>query len=257
MKVEELIPATQANIELAHSLPVPWGGAAIPIFITGSCMIAHDAPISFTPTDFDWFVPKRNMIPIVACMLMDRGFELDGTQHSLEGEKRKLKWSILPYNERKFSWLNSISLIKGDMIINITHKEHCDSVLRVIDSFDMSAVMIAYDTASRKIFDGRTLLSDDPHIAVPNVHGLRVDFEDTTVSWWLRQDDRVRKYWDRGINTLAVSEYYEQILRETLEIGNVFDSDRSKERYEEITKDWYDQLDRIVKWNEAKRKEIE
>ena len=119
----------------------------------------------------------------------------------------------------------------------------------VLRSFDMSIVMQGYDIASRVMFDLRP--DDVPATtAVPNP--LREhDCMMWTVSKWVRQFDRVVKYYSRGFDTRPMAKFYLDMIDECIEAGCLFDSEESHEAFESFSEefiakraviaDWYDE----------------
>ena len=123
----------------------------------------------------------------------------------------------------------------------------------VLRSFDMSIVMQGYDIESRVMFDLRPD-GVDPTVAVPNP--LREqDCVMWTVSKWVRQFDRVVKYYGRGFDTRPMAEFYLKMIDECIEAGCLFDSDESHVAFDSFSEEFLAKRAVIADWLEEHRED--
>lgn len=118
----------------------------------------------------------------------------------------------------------------------------------VVMSFDMSIVMQAYDIKSRVMFD---LRPDDVPVmtAVPNP--LRDhDCVMWTVSKWVRQFDRVVKYYGRGFDTRPMARFYLEMIDECIDAGCLFDSEESNLAFQQFSEEFIAKRAVIADWLE-------
>lgn len=118
----------------------------------------------------------------------------------------------------------------------------------VLRSFDMSIVLQAYDIESRVMYDLRP--KDVPvTTAIPNP--LRDhDCIAWTVAKWIRQFDRVVKYYNRGFDTRPVAEFYLKMIDECIDAGCLFDSDESHEYFDQFSEEFIAKRAVIADWLE-------
>ena len=174
-------------------------------------------------------------------------------------------------SERQEQWkLNRLRMNGLNYKIGITtYKFYCDGVIinftykmlkhhgrwipivnatSVLQSFDMSIVMQAYDIQSRVMYDMRP---DDVSVmtAIPNPTRNQ-DCVMWTVSKWVRQFDRVVKYWNRGFDTRPVAEFYLEMIDKCIEAGCLFDSDESHEAFDTFADEFLQKRAVIADWLE-------
>lgn len=147
----------------------------------------------------------------------------------------------------------------GDVTVNISNRRYERSAMDVIGRFDMSIVLVAYDIQSKTTLDMREVMAKsdvaeiigfkggDRNVAIPNPFR---GFDGTTwnASKWLRQWDRVIKYWDRGFDTRPMARFYLNMIDEVVEGGTLFKTDASKAAYEEFCKEFADLKVTIENW---------
>ena len=134
---------------------------------------------------------------------------------------------------------------------------------RVLSSFDMSIIMIGLDIPTGVVLDLRTgggivrndprsMWSDDPWKAVPNP--LREqDVDMYGCEAWLRQFNRVIKYWSRGFDTRPMAEFYIRLIDGVIETGKLFDTANSESRYNEFVAMYAPIKQRMEKWLEERK----
>jgi hypothetical protein len=142
------------------------------------------------------------------------------------------------------------------IILNFTYKmtklkgrwEPVADAPSVLKTFDMSIVLQAYDIASHIMYDMRP--NDVPVMtAVPNPMREH-DCVMWTVSKWVRQFDRVVKYYDRGYDTRPMAEFYLKMIDECIEAGCLFDSDESHEAFDMFSEEFLVKRAVIADWLE-------
>jgi hypothetical protein len=114
----------------------------------------------------------------------------------------------------------------------------------VLQSFDMSIVMQGYDIMHHVMYDMRT---GDPKVATPNP--LRDhDCVMWTVAKWVRQFDRVVKYYNRGFDTRPMAKFYLDMIDGCIEAGCLFDSEESQEAFESFSSEFLEKRASIADW---------
>lgn len=155
----------------------------------------------------------------------------------------------------------------GEVTVNVSHRRYQRSAMDVIARFDMSIDMVAVDIPSGTTLDmrlchmkddvarliGESLpdLRPDAMTAVPNPFR---EFDGTTwnAAKWLRQWDRVIKYWERGFDTRPMALFYRGMLREIVDGGCLFKTEASRKAYEEFVAEFSDLDERIKTWLQDK-----
>lgn len=137
------------------------------------------------------------------------------------------------------------------VVVNVSRKPYQEKAMDVIANFDMSIVMVAHDIPTGMELDLRTLKSPDVMTAVPNPL-RRVDGTLWNTSHWLRQWDRVIKYWDRGFDTRPMARFYKQLLADTIEQGSMFQTDKANAAYDAFIEEFKMVGEKIDIWLEDK-----
>ena len=142
------------------------------------------------------------------------------------------------------------------VIVNFTYKmskQHgrwvpISNAPSVLMSFDMSIVMQAYDIKSRVMFDMRP---DNVPVTTAIPNPLRDhDCVMWTVAKWVRQFDRVVKYYNRGYDTRPVARFYLEMIDECINMGCLFDSDESHEAFDKFSEEFLAKRAVIADWLE-------
>lgn len=116
----------------------------------------------------------------------------------------------------------------------------------VLSSFDMSIVMQGYDIQSHVFYDMRV---GDPKVAIANP--LRDhDCVMWTVAKWVRQFDRVVKYYQRGYDTRPVAQFYIDMIDKCIAAGCLFDSEESQTAFETFSNEFVEKRACISEWLE-------
>ena len=117
--------------------------------------------------------------------------------------------------------------------------------------FNMDKVMQGYDIRHHVMYDMRV---GSPYVAIPNP--LRDhDCVMWTVAKWVRQFDRVVKYWNRGFDTRPMAKFYLDMIDGCIEAGCLFDSDESQEAFETFAKEFLEKRATIAEWYEQHKED--
>lgn len=239
------------TIELLKQLPI--NGC-----ITGSSMIPDaDFDTWTSKPDIDVFVYSDMQLLFVSTMLTN-GYDFVPAS---KADEKKLEWLRNGGVNRK-SQLTTVKVKRGDAVVNLTWKKWKNSLVAVLASFDMSCIMVGYDipfgwgidmrTRDVKVFEDRNhRWSEDPNVSVPNPM-RKQEADRYTTAMWVRQFDRVIKYWNRGVDTRPMARFYIDLINEVIETGSVFQSERDIAGYEEFVEMYAPLRDRMVQWLEDK-----
>jgi hypothetical protein len=232
--------------------------------ITGSSMIDGDFDAWESQPDIDLFVYSRpQMFYAIHLLMMKYNFKPIN-----DGEIWKLD-RMNNFETRKKLPVDTHKLERDGIIVNVTYKENKNNIFAVLATFDMSIIMVGYDIRKRVLLDLRcgwndmvkedslNRWSDSPYVAKPNP--LRdQDVDKYGVEMWVRQFNRVIKYWGRkyddehNYDTRPMARFYIDLINGVLEKGQLFSSEKSEASYNEF-KEIYEPLrDKMVKWLEDK-----
>ena len=226
--------------------------------ITGSCWLPGFDPDAWGSTpDVDVFVYSEAdlMKAIDYCMYELKMKPGTGTDRSEKQER----WKLERLQQNGINYKLGITTYKfwcDGVIVNFTYKMTKVSgrwvpivnAPSVLASFDMSIVMQAYDIKSRVMFD---LRPDHvpPTTAVPNP--LRDnDCVMWTVAKWVRQFDRVVKYYNRGYDTRPMARFYLNMIDQCIEAGCLFDSEESQAAFTNFSEEFLEKRAIIADWLE-------
>lgn len=226
--------------------------------ITGSCFLPGFDPDAWGSTpDVDVFVYSEADL-IRAITLAEYTLDMKPGTGSDRSEKQE-RWKIGRLFKSGLNKKLGITTYKFEcdgVVLNFTYKMSKEQgrwvpitdAPGVLRSFDMSIVMQGYDIESRVMFD---LRPDDVPVttAVPNP--LREhDCVMWTVSKWVRQFDRVIKYYSRGYDTRPMAEFYLKMIDECIDAGCLFDSDESHEAFDAFSEEFLAKRAVIADWLE-------
>lgn len=241
-------------IELLKTLPIDG-------CITGSCLLPGFDPEGWGATpDVDLFVFGEDQLR-KAIDLALYGLRMEPGEGSERGRKREL-WKLDQLERSGLNRKIGVTTYKFNhdgVMLNITHKMRrvggrwhpLLSTADVLQSFDMSIVMQGYDIKHHVHYDMR---AGDPMTAIPNP--LRdQNCVMWTVSKWVRQFDRVVKYYNRGFDTRPMARFYLEMIDECIEAGCLFDSEESKAMFEEFTNEFLEKRARIADWYNEHRED--
>ena len=147
----------------------------------------------------------------------------------------------------------------GTVTVNVSNRKGERSAMDVIARFDMSIVLQAYDIPSGSLIDMRCVqpkadlvdiinsTGGDPMVAVPNPFR---SFDGATweAKKWLRQWDRVIKYWNRGFDTRPMARFYSHMIKEVIDGGSLFKTEASKQAYQEFVDEYSELGTKIDEW---------
>lgn len=231
--------------------------------ITGSCLLPNFDPDAWGGTpDIDVFVYSRDEL-VRATMLAQTALKMRPGIGDKKSEKQEA-WKLKRLQESGLNnkiHLTTYKFYSSGVIINFTYKEDkiidrwipCCNAASVLMSFDMSIIMRAYDIKQRVMWDLRP--DDVPwNVAVPNP--LRKDDHMIwTVAKWIRQFDRVPKYYSRGFDTRPVAQFYLDMIDECIAAGCLFDSEESEELFASMSEEFLKVRERIQEWLDAHKED--
>ena len=225
--------------------------------ITGSSMLDEDFDLWDSAPDVDVFVyTEPELLHAVDLLTIAHGFKPSG-----DGEK----WKIEKQREGKRgkNFLTTLKVEKDGVIVNLTYKKDKTNLFNVLSSFDMSIIMVGFDIKSQVLLDLRCAWpgmvksdptgkwSPSPEVAYPNPL-RKQDVDMYGVEMWVRQFDRVIKYWSRGFDTRPMARFYIELINGVLEKGQLFRSEASERAYTEFMAIYEPLRDKMVKWLEEK-----
>lgn len=226
--------------------------------ITGSSMLDEDFDTWESYPDVDVFVFAENQLLSAADLLVYKY----GFKPLTEGEEWKLN-RIRNKGMQKNASLQTLKLKNGDVVINLTWKYGKTTMADVLASFDMSIIMIGYDIKHKFgmdlrckhdafIFDDNgNKWSDSDNVAMPNP--LRdQDVDMYGVEMWVRQFDRVIKYWNRGYDTRPMAAFYIDLINGVIDKGQLFPSVKSEAAYKLFVETYEPLRDKMIEWLEDK-----
>ena len=226
--------------------------------ITGSVFLPGFDPDVWSCTpDVDVFVYSQNDL-VKAVTFAEHSLKMKPGTGSDRSEKQE-RWKLDRLFKSGLNYKIGITTYKfycDGVIINFTYKmfkeqgkwvpiNDAPSVLR---SFDMSIVLQAYDINSHIMYD---LRPDNVPVttAIPNPMRDH-DCVMWTVRKWVRQFDRVVKYYNRGFDTRPTAEFYLKMIDECIDAGCLFDSDESHEAFEAFSEEFLEKRAVIADWLE-------
>lgn len=235
------------TIEVLKTLPI--NGC-----ITGSCLLPVFEPDEWgSIPDVDVFVYGETEL-VRAVTIAQYALDMTpgtGSQRSKEQEE----WKLNRLFENGVNYKIGITTYKffcDGVVINFTFKQMKNhgrwvpiiSAPEVLRSFDMSILMQGYDIKQHVFYDMR---GEDVFVARPNP--LRnQDCVMWTVQKWIRQFDRVVKYYGRGYDTRPMAEFYLKMIDQCIEVGCLFDSTESNELFESMSKEFLEKRAVIADW---------
>lgn len=223
--------------------------------ITGSYWLEKFDPEWDSTPDVDIFVYSEHDL-IKACTLAQYSLGMEpgkGTERSNLQEQVKL--DLLEENGINYKFgVTSYSFTACGLTLNITYKHKkvkgktvpLATIFDVLTSFDMTIVMQGYDIQSHVFVDLRPR-DLDTNVAVPNPY-RKHNCMTWTVAKWIRQFDRVVKYYNRGYDTRPMAAFYLDMIDKCLDNGCIFDTENSKASFESFSEEFRAQRDVIAGW---------
>ena len=241
-------------IELVKTLPLDG-------CITGSCLLPGFDPEGWgTVPDIDVFVFGEDEL-VRATEIARHALKMtpgSGTERSRKQEE----WKLNRLRDAGLNYKIGITTYKfycDGVILNFTFKQRkfhgrwvpILDTPGVLQSFDMSIVMQGYDIKHHVLYDLRV---GEPNVAIPNP--LRDhDCVMWTVAKWVRQFDRVVKYYNRGFDTRPMAKFYLDMIDECIDAGCLFDSEESKEAFDSFSKEFLEKRAVIADWYDAHKED--
>lgn len=240
--------------------------------ITGSCLIDDDDKETWTEVpDIDVFVYSEAALAEAISMLVNvHGYDFGTAENPEYFDQEFWKYKKIIKGTLWKTGINTIKVYKDDITINVTYRKNTSRAIDIISTFDMTIICRAYDIETKHEMDYSykwaleymKLNNDiDPketagHIVTPNPHMLHQEYDIYTAKRWIRQWNRVIKYWDRGYNTLPVAKFYSKMINDVLKKGNIFNTEKSKLAWEEATKGIEEVKESIDEWIKSKESEL-
>lgn len=229
--------------------------------ITGSCLLDADFSTWDELPDVDMFAySDREMIRMIQALQDQHHLELgvDGSERSYLQEQQKYDWLVEGKNNKYDGTLFSTVKLhdkRYGTIINVSWKKHADNVAKVLGTFDMSIVMKGYDIRGKWMCDFTKVWGPE-NVAMPNPL-KRVDYDLVKTTYWVRQFDRVIKYWQRGYDTRPMAETYIEKIDMLLKRGNIWTSEAGAEFYHKFADELIDMRKKVAAWLEERREDAE
>ena len=231
--------------------------------ITGSVWLpGFDPDVWGSTPDVDVFVYSEADL-VRACTYAEFTLKMKpgtGSERSEKQERWKLARLFKSGLNRKLG-ITTYKFNSDGVVLNFTYKmtKEQGRWVPIIDapgvlrSFDMSIVLQAYDIDSRIMYDMRP---DNMPVttAIPNPMREH-DCVMWTVSKWVRQFDRVVKYYNRGFDTRPMAEFYLKMIDECLDAGCLFDSDESHEAFDAFSEEFLAKRAVIADWLEEHKED--
>lgn len=253
---DTVIDKVQRAINVVKTLPIHG-------CITGSCFLPGFDPDHWNTTpDLDIFVYSEDDL-VRACTIAEHGLKMKPGKGSERSEKQE-RWKLNRLYDQGLNYKIGITTYTfwcDGIMLNFTYKQtrvsgrwiplvNCPSVLM---SFDMSIVMQGFDIQSKVMFDLRP--DNVPATtAIPNP--LRNhDCVMWTVAKWVRQFDRVVKYYSRGFDTRPMARFYLDMIDECIEAGCLFDSEDSQLAFEKFSSEFLEKRAQIQEWYDAHKED--
>jgi len=224
--------------------------------ITGSCFLPGFDPDAWgVEPDVDVFVYSEDDL-VRAVSIAEYGLKMKPGTGSERSEKQE-RWKLNRLFKNGLNYKIGITTYKfwmDGVVLNFTFKQTKErgrwipvtNAPSVLMTFDMSIVMQAYDIRSHVMFDLRPD-NVDPTTAIPNP--LRDhDCMMWTVAKWVRQFDRVVKYWNRGFDTRPMAQFYLDMIDQCIEAGCLFDSEESTQAFTSFSEEFLEKRMIIADW---------
>ena len=226
--------------------------------ITGSCFLpGFDPDLWGSTPDVDVFVySDYDLVRAIDWATMQMKMKPGtGSERSAQQEQWKIDRLFKSGLNKKLG-ITTYKFNCDGVVLNFTYKMTKEAgrwvpitdAPGVLRSFDMSIVLQAYDIESKVHFD---LRPDNVPVTTAIPNPLRDhDCVMWTVSKWVRQFDRVVKYYSRGFDTRPVAEFYLKMIDQCIEAGCLFDSDESHEAFDKFSEEFLAKRAVIADWLE-------
>lgn len=217
--------------------------------ITGSCLLDENFDEWESVPDIDVFVYSiESQIHAVDVLEYKYGFKPGKYDHNCDkGEAWKVQ-RLRTYGMRKDSPLSTVSMYKDGITVNVSYRKDQRKLVDVISVFDMTIIMRGIDIPTGYELN---LTGDDSHTA--RLNPLRtIDYSIWNTKKWVRQFDRVIKYWNRGFDTRPVAQAYIDMINTVIETGSLFTSEKAEQSYKEFAEEYIEVRDHIQMWLDDK-----
>lgn len=208
--------------------------------ITGSSLMEDDFSLWESAPDIDLFAYSPYAM-VHAIDVIEYGL---GGKPLNKGEAWKIA-RTRRYGANHKSYVTTSKLVLPTGIVaNVSYKKNQTQVVDVLSNFDMTIVMQGIDLLTGYRLD---LRGDDRKTAVPNP--LRpVDSTLFGTQEWVRQFDRVIKYWNRGYDTRPMARFYVEMIDDSLSQGALFETEKAKSLYDQVSEEFVEIRSKIERW---------
>jgi hypothetical protein len=238
--------------------------APIDACITGSCLLEDDFSNWEEEPDVDIFAFNEAKYVQAVQWLLDHGYAFGNMKDKNKTPDIEVwKWQMFLDKGPDKKWdVTTIYLAKNGVSCNVSLKygRDCDGhrycitkASQIIESFDMNLTMIAYDIRRKKTIDLRDSCGMDKRVGVPNPY-RDWDVTPWKLKMWLRQWNRVIKYWNRGFDTRPMARFYKERIDEVLAMPDLFKPEDEEEQsaWELAVKGLPEHRETIVQWLKEK-----
>lgn len=242
-----------ARIEELKKSPI--GGC-----ITGSCLLDEEFEKWDDKPDIDIFVYNEQKYVQAIQWLLDNGYEygcMKPGKTTPELEEWKYQKFLESGADKKWD-VTTIYLTKNGISCNVSlkfirdnegHRHSVADAASVIMTFDMNLTMMAWDIQKGVLFDLRETCGMNKRVATPSPY-KNWDCTPWRLRAWLRQWERVLKYWDRGFDTRPMAKFYLEKLNEVLDAPMMLQlkEDGEKSAWAEAAEGFDEIRDIIKEW---------
>lgn len=228
--------------------------------IAGSSMIGANFDEWDEAPDVDVFVYSEHWLTNAVTWLLDNGW----TIYSPGDE-----WKYNRCLDRGMAYkqpVNTLKVIRDGLIVNVSYKKEKRKLADVLASFDMSIIMIGVDIRTGVVLDlrcGGGMSTMKPDLMVlPQASGVAVpnplrkqDTDMYGTEMWVRQFNRVIKYWNRGYDTRPMARFYIKLIDETIDKGQLFSTQKSEAAFSEFKGMFEPLREQMVEWLRDKEEE--
>lgn len=220
--------------------------------MTGSTLLDKDFSKWDEQPDIDVFAySPASMVNAIDILEYRYGLKPGKNGKQQDGEAWKAK-RLREHGVQSKAPVSSISywdMVDGlPVTVNVSYKKNRSNMVDVLSTFDMTIVMRGVDLTSGYELD---LRGDDPNTAQPNPL-RKQDGDMYGTSMWVRQFNRVIKYWNRGFDTRPMARFYLDLIDEALSHGQLFQTEKSKAYFEEASAEFVEVRKKIKTWLDDK-----
>lgn len=221
--------------------------------MTGSTLLDKDFSKWDEAPDIDVFAySPASMVNAIDIIEYRFGMKPGKAGRQEEGEAWKAK-RLRERGVQPKAPVSSVSywdMVDGNPVtVNVSYKNHRKNMVDVLSTFDMTIVMRGVDLSTGYELD---LRGEEHNVARPNPL-RKQDGDMYGTSMWIRQFNRVIKYWNRGFDTRPMARFYLDLIDESLGHGQLFQTEKSKAYFEEASAEFIEVGEKIATWLDDKK----